>query len=108
MFPSLPLRLLFPIRMIFVLAFTFNTIQHWITTRGFGGGVIVVFLLLFACGLGFPLPEDIPLIIAGAFLWTDTHSLVITSIAAWCGIMSGDIVLYMMGRRFGMEITRVP
>src|SRR5882672_8995215 len=51
----------------FLLAFTFTTIQRWVTTRGFTGGVIVVFALLFACGLGLPLPEDIPLIISGAF-----------------------------------------
>src|SRR3989441_8381038 len=94
--------------MVFLLAFTFTTIQHWITTRGFVGGVAVVFLLLFACGLGLPLPEDIPLIIAGAFLCTDLHSWIITGIAAWCGIIGGDIILYSMGRRYGMEITRVP
>jgi membrane protein DedA with SNARE-associated domain len=92
----------------FVLAFSFTTIQHWITTRGFYGGVAVTFLLLFACGMGLPLPEDIPLIIAGAFLCTDLHSSIITGTAAWCGIIGGDCVLYYMGRRYGMEITRVP
>jgi membrane protein DedA with SNARE-associated domain len=94
--------------MIFFLAFTFTTVQNWITTRGFFGGVAVTFLLLFACGLGLPLPEDIPLIIAGAFLCTDTRSWIITGVAAWCGIIGGDICLYLMGRRYGMEITRVP
>jgi membrane protein DedA with SNARE-associated domain len=92
----------------FLLAFTFTTVQNWITTRGFFGGVAVTFLLLFACGLGLPVPEDIPLIIAGAFLCTDAKSWIITGVAAWCGIIGGDICLYMMGRRYGMEITRVP
>jgi len=91
-----------------ILAFSFTTVQHWITTRGFTGGVIVVFLLLFACGLGLPLPEDIPLIIAGAFLATDARSWVIVGIAAWLGIIGGDCVLYFMGRRYGMEITKAP
>src|SRR3954453_19120459 len=91
-----------------LLAFSFTTVQRWVTTRGFTGGVIVIFMLLFACGMGLPLPEDIPLIIAGAFLCTDTKSWIITAIAAWCGIIGGDIILYMLGRRFGMEITRVP
>jgi membrane protein DedA with SNARE-associated domain len=94
--------------LVFFLAFTFTTVQHWITTRGFTGGVAVTFLLLFACGLGLPLPEDIPLIIAGAFLCTDTKSWIITGTTAWCGIIGGDCVLYYMGRRYGMEITRVP
>jgi membrane protein DedA with SNARE-associated domain len=91
-----------------LLAFTFIKVQHWITTRGFGGGVAVVFCLLFACGMGLPLPEDIPLIIAGAFLCTDARSWIITGIAAWCGIIGGDCIIYFMGRRYGMEITRVP
>ena len=91
-----------------ILAFSFTTVQHWITTRGFTGGVIVVFCLLFACGLGLPLPEDIPLIIAGAFLATDARSWVIVGVAAWLGIIGGDCVLYFMGRRYGMEIQRAP
>src|SRR5205823_4498079 len=94
--------------MLFLLAFTFRTIQTWMTHGGFVGGIAVTFVLLFACGLGLPLPEDIPLIVAGALLCTDTQSWIITGIAAWCGIIGGDIVLYMMGRRFGLEITRVP
>ena len=94
--------------MLFILAFTFTKVQNWITHQGFTGGVIVVFLLLFACGLGLPLPEDIPLIIAGAFLCTDAHSWVIVGIAAWCGIIGGDCIIYFMGRRYGMEIARVP
>jgi membrane protein DedA with SNARE-associated domain len=92
----------------FLLALTFTTIQRWVTTRGFTGGVIVIFCLLFACGLGLPLPEDIPLIISGAFLCTDTKSTIIVAIAAWCGIIGGDCIIYAMGRRYGMEITKVP
>jgi len=56
-------------------------------------------LLLFACGLGLPLPEDIPLIVAGAVLCTSTKSWVITAIACWCGIIGGDCIIYFMGRR---------
>src|SRR5437016_5665336 len=91
-----------------LLAFTFTTIQRWVTTRGFTGGVIIVFLLLFACGLGLPLPEDIPLIISGAFLCTTPKTWAIVGIAAWCGIIGGDCIIYFMGRRYGMEITKAP
>jgi membrane protein DedA with SNARE-associated domain len=93
----------------FLLALiSFSKIQNWVTERGYTGGVIIVFLLLFACGMGMPLPEDIPLIIAGAFLCTDTKSWIITGTACWCGIIGGDCVIYMMGRKYGMEISRVP
>ena len=87
-----------------VLAFSFATVQGWISTGGFA----VLFLLLFACGLGLPLPEDIPLIIAGALLVKSPTTWVIGGICAWCGIIGGDCVLYYLGRRFGLEITRLP
>lgn len=85
----------------------FNFLEHaqdWISA----GGYIVLFALLFACGLGLPLPEDIPLIIAGALSATGKMNLVIASAVAWAGIIGGDIVLYHLGRKFGLEITRLP
>jgi membrane protein DedA with SNARE-associated domain len=81
-----------------------DTVQGWIATGGFA----VLFLLLFACGLGLPLPEDIPLIIAGALLVKSPTTWVIGGICAWCGIIGGDCMLYYFGRKFGLEITRVP
>jgi membrane protein DedA with SNARE-associated domain len=71
------------------------------------GGYFVLFGLLFACGLGLPLPEDIPLIIAGILIAQGQFHLVPVAIAAWCGIMGGDLVLYHFGKKFGLEITRV-
>ncbi|CAN5591890.1 DedA family protein [soil metagenome] len=88
---------------IFV-AFSFAQIQGWIQT----GGYFVLFALLFSCGLGLPLPEDVPLIIGGALVAKGQMNLVIVAIAAWCGIIGGDCVLYHIAKKYGMEITRVP
>src|SRR3954469_1180166 len=71
------------------------------------GGYAVLFGLLFACGLGLPLPEDIPLILAGVLIAKGQMHLVPAAIAAWCGIIGGDIALYHFGKKFGLEITRV-
>jgi len=79
-------------------------VEAWISH----GGPAMIFILLFACGLGLPLPEDIPLIIAGALLVKSPTTWVIGGICAWCGIIGGDCVLYYLGRRFGLEITRLP
>jgi membrane protein DedA with SNARE-associated domain len=57
--------------------------------------------------LGLPLPEDIPLLISGALVAKGQMHLVAAAVAAWCGIIGGDIVLYHFGKRFGLEITRV-
>jgi membrane protein DedA with SNARE-associated domain len=71
-------------------------------------GYGVLFALLFSCGLGMPLPEDIPLLVAGMLVGTGKMHLAAAAVAAWLGIIGGDCVLYYMGRRFGLNITRVP
>ena len=45
--------------MFFLLASLDERILHWISH----GGYVVLFGLLFSCGLGLPLPEDIPLLV---------------------------------------------
>ena len=92
----------------FLLAFTFTTIQRWVTTRGFTGGVIVIFCLLFACGLGLPLPEDVPLLLAGYFIAQAKMNPVIAAVVAWLGIIGGDCMLYRFGKKYGLNITKVP
>ena len=72
------------------------------------GGYTILFGLLFSCGLGLPLPEDIPLLLAGYFVAQGKMNLVIASVVAWLGIIGGDCVLYSFGRRYGLNITRVP
>ena len=72
------------------------------------GGYFILFGLLFACGLGLPMPEDIPLLLAGYFIAQGKMNPVIASAIAWLGIIGGDCVLYSFGRRYGLEITRVP
>lgn len=71
-------------------------------------GYFVLFGLLFACGLGLPLPEDIPLLTAGMLVGAGKMNLAIAAVCAWCGIIGGDCILYYLGHRFGLNITRVP
>src|SRR5688500_17190949 len=72
------------------------------------GGYFILFGLLFACGLGLPMPEDIPLLAAGFFIAHGKMDPVIASALAWLGIIGGDCVLYSFGRRYGLNITYVP
>jgi membrane protein DedA with SNARE-associated domain len=90
--------------MIFPLA----TILGWVGDKISTAGYPVLFGLLFSCGLGVPIPEDIPLLIAGYFVADGRMNLAVAAIVAWCGIMGGDCVLYSLGRLFGQAITRVP
>jgi membrane protein DedA with SNARE-associated domain len=90
--------------MEFLIGFSFDQIQGWIQA----GGYVMLFGLLFACGLGLPMPEDIPLIIAGALIAKNQMTWAIAGTCAWCGIIGGDCVLYYMARRYGMNITKAP
>jgi membrane protein DedA with SNARE-associated domain len=71
-------------------------------------GYLVLFGLLFSCGLGMPLPEDIPLLVGGMLVGAGKMHLIVVAICGWCGIIGGDCVLYYMGHRFGLNITKVP
>jgi membrane protein DedA with SNARE-associated domain len=81
-----------------------DTVEGWVKA----GGYFVIFGLLFACGLGLPLPEDIPLILGGFFAGKGDLNLVIVSIVAWCGIIGGDCVLYSIAKKYGLNITKIP
>jgi membrane protein DedA with SNARE-associated domain len=71
-------------------------------------GYLVLFGLLFSCGLGLPLPEDIPLLVGGMLVGAGKMNLVGAAVCAWTGIIGGDCVLYYLGHRYGLNITRVP
>jgi membrane protein DedA with SNARE-associated domain len=91
------------------LAFlSIDAVKLWMQAQGPWGGALISFALLFACGLGLPLPEDIPLIVSGALLCHDMRSWIIVSVLNWCGIIGGDVCLYFLARRYGMNITRIP
>lgn len=87
-----------------LLGISFDTIQTWISA----GGYIALFGLLFACGLGLPMPEDIPLIISGALIAKGQMTWGIAAACAWGGIVGGDVMLYWLARRYGMQVTRAP
>jgi len=81
-----------------------ETVEGWFEW----GGYFILFGLLFACGLGLPMPEDIPLLLAGFFIAQGKMNIAIACVVAWLGIIGGDCMLYSFGRRYGLEITRVP
>lgn len=79
-------------------------VQLWLER----GSYAVLFGLLFSCGLGLPLPEDIPLLMAGALVARGKMHLALAAMCAWCGIIGGDCMLYTLGRKYGLEVRRLP
>jgi membrane protein DedA with SNARE-associated domain len=86
----------------------FSSLQQWIVLKLQHGSYVVLFGLLFSCGLGMPLPEDIPLLIAGAMIAAGKMNMALACVCAWCGIVGGDVVLYHIGKVFGLEVRKAP
>src|SRR3954469_168217 len=91
---------------LFGLDISVNRVLEFMNRGGIGYGVL--FGMLFLCGLGLPVPEDIPLIASGILIGSKQMHFGIAAPLAWAGIIGGDCVLYMLGRKYGLNITRVP
>lgn len=65
------------------------------------------FLVLFLCGVGLPLPEEVTLIASG--LLVHQGQVDFLTITAVCGaaILLGDSVPFFLGRRYGMSALKV-
>ena len=59
---------------------------------------------MMAAGLGLPLPEDIPLILAGLVVSTGRADLAPMILVGLVGVIMGDSTLFLMGRRYGTGI----
>lgn len=66
----------------------------------------MLLLVFVIASLGVPIPEDIPLIAAGIILRThpEIASWPPTLLVSLVGIMSGDVILYSLGRRWGRGV----
>jgi membrane protein DedA with SNARE-associated domain len=81
-----------------------HEVRRWLDA----GGYFALWGLLFSCGLGFPLPEDVPLIASGILIAEHRMRLAIAAPLAWLGIMLGDCVLYSFGHRYGNSVVKLP
>jgi membrane protein DedA with SNARE-associated domain len=67
-----------------------------------------VFLILLACGLGVPLPEDISLILGGFLAHKGAANLPIMMVVGFVGILAGDSLIFYFGRRLGTKVGTKP
>ncbi|MEX2218652.1 MAG: DedA family protein [Phycisphaerales bacterium] len=67
-----------------------------------------VFLVLLATGLGVPIPEELPIVIAAMMArWQVMHWWG-ALLACLGGVLAGDMLLYWVGRHFGRRILEWP
>jgi membrane protein DedA with SNARE-associated domain len=62
---------------------------------------LAVFGLLLLCGVGVPLSEDVIILTGGALVSQTGGSLALMIATAWVGELTGDWLLYRIGRSLG-------
>lgn len=65
---------------------------------------LLLFVILVLCGFGLPIPEDITLIAGGFLAYEKVIDVNIFLLIAFCGVMLGDSVIYVLGRIYGSRI----
>ncbi len=66
----------------------------------------LLFALLFGCGIGLPMNEDIVLLVAAALTLNGVMAPGPLMIVAWFGLVLGDALVFHWGRRLGPRIFR--
>ncbi len=76
--------------------------EQWLNDWGYLG----VFLSLLATGLGFPMPEEIPVVVGGALVGSsDSFRAIYMIPCCIAGVILGDICLYLIGRLWGAKLV---
>jgi membrane protein DedA with SNARE-associated domain len=60
-----------------------------------------MFGVLFLCGLGLPMPEEVTLIASGLAVGWEKANFWLASVSCVAGILSGDAFIFFMGRYHG-------
>jgi len=81
-------------------------------------GYVFVFVVLLLCGFGLPMPEDVVLVTGGVLAWLSSDleqasvagmvrdpGLVAMVFVGLAGILAGDSVIFLAGRRFGHRVA---
>ena len=71
--------------------------EHW--------GYLGIFVVLLACSLGLPLPEDVPLLTGGLLCYRGITHVWLMIPVCFAGVLGGDIFLFWLGRRFGHRVV---
>lgn len=63
-----------------------------------------LFLILFLCGLGLPIPEELTLLAGGFFVHLGMIRFYPTLATVFVGVLIGDMAIYSIGRKWGRGI----
>lgn len=82
----------------------FELLQGYLAEFTYAG----IFFVLLLCGLGLPIPEDIPIILSGYFAHLGTINIWAALAVDMTGILIGDLTIYSFGYWMGPRALRHP
>jgi membrane protein DedA with SNARE-associated domain len=71
------------------------------------GAYFLIFVALFLSGVGLPIPEEISFLLGGYLIESTGGSLTLMIFSAVCGVLLGDIFLFLLARRHGEKLLSV-
>jgi membrane protein DedA with SNARE-associated domain len=63
-----------------------------------------LYLILFGAGLGLPVPEEVPVVLAGLLSRAQIFRWWLALPVCVVGVLSGDVVLYWLGHHWGEQV----
>ncbi len=67
---------------------------------------LAMFAILFLCGVGLPVPEEVTLIGSGLLVGWGEADFFLTSAACVAGILAGDSIIFGLGHHYGQAFLR--
>lgn len=64
---------------------------------------LAMFGILFLCGLGLPIPEEVTLIVSGVVVGLEQADFWLASLACVVGILAGDSIIFGLGHYYGRD-----
>lgn len=67
-------------------------------------GYVIMFLVLLACGFGFPMPEDVVLVTGGILSALKVTDFWLTMLVCLVGVLLGDSIVFTIGNKMGPRL----
>jgi membrane protein DedA with SNARE-associated domain len=69
---------------------------------------VILFVLLLLCGLGFPMAEELVLLLGGALVASRVLHPLLMLLVHFLGVLIGDVFLFGLGRGVSSRLSRSP
>ncbi len=71
-------------------------------------GYVGIALILILGGLGLPIPEEVPIIIAAVLSRNGQMTIIPAFASCMAGVLLGDLVVYLLGFFYGEKVLKLP